>query len=167
MLCFFVFVVVFDLVTKYVIESKMELGQETSFIPGFMSFVIVHNEGAAWGMFKGLQVLLIIVTLIFIAVYLWFIFTSKSKSALLGIASGLLLGGCVGNLYDRIGFGYVRDFLNFEFMNFPVFNIADTCLCIGVVLLAIYFIFIYTKEVKAEKAKKLAQKENSTEEDKN
>lgn len=151
MLSFLVFVLIFDLVTKYVIESKMKLGEEASFLPGFMNFVIVHNDGAAWNLFSGFQVLLIIVTIIFLIVYSWFFFSKKSKSLLLGIASGLLLGGCLGNLYDRIFLGYVRDFLHFQFINFPVFNIADTSLCIGVFLLAVYFIFIYPKELKKEK----------------
>lgn len=151
MLVFLAFALIFDLVTKYVIESKMKLGEEAAFIPGFMNFVIVHNDGAAWNLFSGFQILLIIVTVIFLIVYFWFFFSKKSKSSLLGIASGLLLGGCIGNLYDRIFLGYVRDFLNFQFMNFPVFNIADASLCIGVFLLAIYFIFIYPKELKKDK----------------
>ena len=74
-------------------------------------------------------------------------------SVLLGIATGFIVGGCFGNLYDRLVFGYVRDFLNFEFMNFPVFNIADVSLCIGIFLIVIYFIFIMPKEGKKDEKK--------------
>lgn len=153
---FLIFALVFDLVTKYVIESKLAVAQESDFIPGFMNFVVVHNDGAAWNLFSGMQILLIIITFIFLAIYFWAFFTKKNNSKLLGIASGLLIGGCLGNLYDRIVFGYVRDFLNFQFINFPVFNIADTCLCVGVFLLALYFIFIYPKQNK-EKEISLAE----------
>ena len=151
MFCFLVFVLAFDLTTKYVVESKLSLGQEAAFLPGFMNFVVVHNNGAAWNLFAGFGIFLIVVTFIFLLVFLWYFFTKKSNSALLGIASGLVLGGCLGNLYDRIAFGYVRDFLNFQFMRFPVFNIADSALTVGIILLAIYFVFIYTKESKKDR----------------
>ena len=157
MFIFLVFALTFDLVTKYVVDSQLTYHQEVDFIPGFLSFCLDYNEGAAWGIFSNLQWLLIIITFVFLVIYLWFFFAKKSRSNLLGIASGLLLGGCLGNLYDRLFIGgpffagHVRDFLKFQFMNFPIFNIADTCLCIGVFLLAIYFIFIYPREIKKEK----------------
>ncbi len=151
MLVFLVFFLVLDIALKYVIESKLGSGGVANFIPGFINLVVVHNYGAAWGLFAKVQWLLIVVTFIFLIVFLWFFFTKKSNSYLLGIASGLLLSGTLGNLYDRLVFGYVRDFLNFEFMNFPVFNIADSALTVGIILLLIYFVFIYPKELKIEK----------------
>ena len=157
MLSFFAFILVFDIVSKYVVESKLGLGEEASFLPGFMNFVVVHNDGAAWNLFSGFGILLIVVTFIFLLIYFWFFCTKKTRSVLFGIASGLILGGTVGNLYDRLFYGYVRDFLNFQFIRFPVFNIADAGLCVGIFLLAVYLIFVYTKEVKSEKEELIKQ----------
>lgn len=148
-----------DLFSKYLIEASMMEGEVASFLPGFMNIIVVHNNGAAWGSFAGKQVMLIVLTFILIAIFLAFyivksIKSTKPVSVTLGVAVGLIAGGCFGNLYDRLVFGYVRDFLNFEFMNFPVFNIADTALCVGIVVLCVYFIFIYSREGKKEKPEK-------------
>lgn len=146
-------VLALDLVTKYVLESFLPLGSVTPFLPGFINLIIVHNDGAAWNAFAGKQVLLILVTVVIISIFLAYYITKvvKSKkpvSKTLGAAVGLIAGGCFGNLYDRIFLGYVRDFLNFEFMDFPVFNVADMALTFGIITLIVYFIFIYPKEDK-------------------
>lgn len=152
MLSFFAFIVIFDLVSKYLVNVYMAEGEQVKFIPGFINFFNVHNSGAAWGFFSGYGIALIIITLIFLFVYVWYFVTKHTESAVFGIASGLVLGGTIGNLFDRvihIGKGcYVRDFLNFQFIDFPVFNIADAALTIGIVLLAIYFLFIFPRECK-------------------
>ncbi len=148
---FTIVVLIFDLVTKYVIEANLSESGSADFLPGFINFVLVHNDGAAWNIFSGQQIFLIILTFVFIAVFLaFFIFkcikAEMKVSKLFGISVGLIIGGCLGNLFDRIAFGYVRDFLNFQFINFPVFNIADISLCLGILLLVIYLIFIMPKE---------------------
>ena len=152
-ICFGVVFFVLDIVTKYVATAHLAEGESASFLPGFMNFVVVFNNGAAWNSFAGEQILLIILTIAIISLFLAYYIVRyiRSKlpmSKLFGIAVGLIAGGCFGNLYDRIGFGYVRDFLNFQFMNFPVFNIADMALTFGIIVLVIYFIFIYPKEEK-------------------
>lgn len=142
-----------DIATKYIATSHLKEGESASFLPGFMNFVVVFNNGAAWNSFAGEQILLIILTIIIIGLFLAYYTVRYVKaklpmSKLFGIAVGLIAGGCFGNLYDRIGFGYVRDFLNFQFMKFPVFNVADMALTFGIIVLVIYFIFIYPKEEK-------------------
>lgn len=146
-------VLALDLITKYVLESFLPLGSVTTFLPGFINLIIVHNDGAAWNAFAGKQVFLILLTVLIISIFLAYYITKviKSKkpiSKTLGAAVGLIAGGCFGNLYDRIFLGYVRDFLNFEFMDFPVFNVADMALTFGIITLIVYFIFIYPKEEK-------------------
>lgn len=115
-------------------------GFDVTIIDGFFWFSSTHNTGAAYGIFAGKLTMLIVVTcvmLVLIFVYNWF---HKNKSIFYCVSLGLICGGAIGNLIDRIFLGYVRDFIKFSFFNFN-FNIADACLTIGVVLFAIYLIF--------------------------
>ena len=141
-----------DLVSKHFLDASISLGEERSFIPGFVNLVLVHNKGAAWGMFSGANIFLIILAFVFILGLGWLMFAERTKNPLFHISVGLVLSGCVGNLVDRLAFGYVRDFLHFEFwQSFPVFNIADICLTIGVVLFAIYIVIMLVKSHKKAK----------------
>lgn len=150
----FVFVLLFDLLSKHFIAQALpQVGDSMNVIPGFINFVYVQNTGAAWGMLAGRPVFLIIVSILILAVYLGFYGLRLKKlknnvSITLAVSVGLIAGGCIGNLIDRIVFGYVRDFINFQFMDFPVFNIADIALTVGIIIMVIYFIFIYSKEDK-------------------
>ncbi len=152
------FVIIFDMLTKYLLIGSLipNEGDSVDFIKGFINFVHVQNEGASWGIFKGQTIFLIIISLVILGVVVWF-YVKKVKeekvSILLSFVVGFLVGGCVGNLYDRIVFGYVRDFINFEFISFPVFNIADCAITIGVILLVLYFVLDYIKFIKSEKKK--------------
>lgn len=150
----FVIILLFDLLSKhFIVKALPNVGDSMDFLPGFINFVYIQNTGAAWGMLAGRPVFLIIMSLLILALYLWFYAvrlkkTKNSPSSILSISVGFIVGGCLGNLIDRIAFGYVRDFLNFEFMDFPVFNVADIALTIGIILMMVYFIFIYSKEEK-------------------
>lgn len=148
----FVAILLLDLLTKhFIINLIPNEGDSMDVIPGFINFVHVQNSGAAWGVLAGRPVFLIIVSIIIMAIYLAFYImrTKKHKGkihACLAVSVGLIAGGCLGNLIDRIAFGYVRDFINFEFMDFPVFNFADVALTFGIIIMIIYFFFIYSKE---------------------
>ena len=148
----FVAILLLDLLTKhFIINLIPNEGDSMDVIPGFINFVHVQNSGAAWGVLAGRPVFLIIVSIIIMAIYLAFYImrTKKHKGkihACLAVSAGLIAGGCLGNLIDRIAFGYVRDFINFEFMDFPVFNFADVALTFGIIIMIIYFFFIYSKE---------------------
>ena len=141
-----------DLLTKALIVRFDEGGNlisfETSLIGNFLVITPATNTGAGFSLFAGKQLLLIIATIIFLIVLITFDFTNKKRSLLYGFATGLILAGAVGNLIDRIAFGFVRDFVYFKFINFPVFNIADISLTIGVALLFLYMIFTSVKERK-------------------
>ncbi len=143
-----------DIGTKYYFDSF--LGSEpVSFLPGFIRFIKVHNTGAGYGIFEGKTIFLIILTAlligIFIACYVLKFVKSKTQiSKTLSVAFGFIVGGSFGNLFDRIFLGYVRDFIDFDFMTFPVFNLADVALCIGIVILIVYFLFIMPKEKPKE-----------------
>ncbi|MBQ8792615.1 MAG: signal peptidase II [Clostridia bacterium] len=163
----FALILVLDLVTKEVIISKVlpNVGDSVEVIPGFINFVYVQNKGGAWGIFSnstiGLTILSVIILALMLVFYIIRIRQVKNKSSMwLAVSVGLIAGGCIGNMVDRIFFGYVRDFINFQFMDFPVFNFADVAICVGVLVLMVYFIFFYSKEEKNIKNVEKNQKNN-------
>ena len=135
-------VVAIDLISKYYIQSIMTLGDSTMIIKDFFYLTFVHNYGAAWGMLSGKMELFFVITIVVLVVIGYILFTTDHKKTLLRIALVVILGGTLGNFYDRVVFGYVRDFLNFYPLgyDFPVFNVADSALTIGYVLLAWYLL---------------------------
>ena len=141
-----------DIVTKYVFDAILADGRTLTIIPYLFNFKLTHNFGAAWGMLAGKQVFLIVLTLLFVAVFIWFYVKEKNKSWLFIIAFAFVIAGCFGNLYDRLVFGYVRDFIQFDFwQSFPIFNFADAALCIGMVLFVIWAIVYFAKGGQKEK----------------
>lgn len=135
-------VVAIDLISKYYIQSIMTLGDSTMIIKDFFYLTFVSNYGAAWGMLSGKMELFFVITIVVLVVIGYILFTTDRKKTLLRIALVVILGGTLGNFYDRVVFGYVRDFLNFYPLgyDFPVFNVADSALTIGYVLLAWYLL---------------------------
>lgn len=132
-----------DLVTKAIFYTHSGF----TVIPGIFSFepVSTPNRGAAWGIFQGHIVPLIIFTLIFLAAGIIFYWKFKQgrSNIFYNFGCAFFLGGALGNLYDRIFLDGVRDFLQFDFISFPVFNFADVFLNIGIAMIIIYVIFIY------------------------
>ena len=164
----FALLLTLDLVSKHLIDKSLgTVGASKEIIHGFISFIYIHNSGAAWGIFSGRPIFLIIISIIVIALFIAFYVLRLRKfkdkiSLWLSVSLGFIAGGCFGNLIDRIAFGYVRDFINFDFMNFPVFNVADICLTVGIILLFIYFIFFYSKEEKLLKTESVSAISSST-----
>lgn len=108
------------------------------------------NTGAAFGIFSGSTTALIFVSILMIVALFVFNVFVKNKNLFYSISFGLIVGGAVGNLYDRVRFGYVRDFIYLDFWStFPIFNVADSCLCVGAVMMVIYILFMSGK--KSEK----------------
>ncbi len=165
-----VVILVIDLVSKYVIDAKLDPSDNITIIPYLINFQIVYNRGAAWGILYGKQVFLIAVTILFLAIFIYYYTKEKKKTWLLTVTFGFLIGGCIGNLYDRIVLRYVRDFIQFDFwQSFPTFNFADVFLTIGVVLFIIYIILYFVKEKKEEKCAEIIIERNEidVENDKN
>ena len=159
-------ILVLDLVTKYVFDASLNGGEVVSVIPYLFNFKLVHNMGAAWGMLAGKQVFLIALTFVFLAIFIFYYIKEKNKTWLLTVAFGFIFGGCIGNLYDRLFLGFVRDFIQFDFwQSFPIFNFADIFLCIGVVLFVIYLIVYYVKLYKNnKKGPKIEENKDSNDE---
>lgn len=142
-----VLAVVADQVAKNLLVPMLQglPNQTLTLIPNVFSLTYVKNNGASFGMFSGAQAFFIIITvLILIGGTIFMIKTRRKQSLFLKICLSLIVGGAIGNFIDRVAFGYVRDIFDFTHVYFPwVFNIADSCLVIGAILLAIYVIFIY------------------------
>lgn len=108
----------------------------------------VHNTGAAFGLFPNGSVFLAIIALLVVAAILYYYRRFPTRRKLVWVSLGMQLGGALGNLIDRLYYGYVIDFLDFHF--WPVFNVADSSLSIGAVILAYYLLFIAEKDAAAE-----------------
>lgn len=133
--------VIVDQVVKMWIVNNFSLHDGMEFIKGIVSILYVRNTGAAWGMFEGKMVFFYLITAVAVGTLLYLMFKEKGKSKLLLTAYSLILAGAVGNFIDRIRLGYVVDMFKFEFIDFPIFNVADICLTIGVIFLFYYVIF--------------------------
>ncbi len=151
-LVFFVIVaivLILDLVLKSVFDLK-----RFNLIDGFISIDgYAHNTGAAFSMFSNATVFLLILSIICLLLYFSFEYLTmeNKRGYTFYVATALMVGGTLGNLIDRIAFGYVRDFIKLEFIDFPIFNIADCALTIGVILLVIWLLFLEGKEKKNAK----------------
>ena len=141
-------------------------GKNIVVIDGVFSFTSSHNTGAGWSILSGRVWLLILISIVFLIAIFVFNYFQKHKNMLYKTSFVFIVAGAIGNLADRLFFGYVRDFLSFDLINFPVFNFADTCLTIGVILLCIYLIFVEPKLKKNSKPtqnKKSKQKQETEE----
>ncbi|MBP3375775.1 MAG: signal peptidase II [Clostridia bacterium] len=154
-----------DQVSKYLIVANMELYESVDIIPGVLRLTYIHNDGAAFGSMDEHRWIFMVFSTIAIIGILVFLFWKKPQDKLLLSSLILITGGGIGNMIDRVALGYVIDFI--DFCAFPnlwmwIFNIADSCVCIGAGLLALWLILDMIRETKAEKAKKLADAEPST-----
>lgn len=136
-----------DQLTKYIVINNIGYGNMKPVIDGFFYLAHYQNTGAAWGIFQNGKVFLVPVTIVVSIVIGYFLYKSKHK--LYSISLSMVLGGAVGNLIDRIfRKGGVVDFLDFHFgtYNFPTFNIADSFIVIGTILLSCYILFFVKEE---------------------
>ena len=129
-----------DLVTKGIAINNLVEFEKKEIIDNFFYFTLCYNTGGAWSIFSGNIIFLILVSIIALVAVIYTIVKSTTK--FYKYSSALFTGGLIGNLYDRIFFGKVTDFLDFVIFgyDFPVFNIADCFICIGVGLMLIALI---------------------------
>ena len=145
----FVFYVIFvgavvlaDQFTKALVVANIPLGGHVAFLPGFLDFTYVRNTGAAFSSFEGMQWLFALIFLVFTLgiIYEYFYkrmpFTGFERWMIAAIYAGGL-----GNMIDRLRLGYVVDMIETQFMEFPVFNVADCFITCGCILLVIHLVF--------------------------
>jgi signal peptidase II len=131
-------IVALDQATKHLAAARLVPGESVSVLGDFIRLTLVHNTGAAFGLFPGSRVPFIVVSVVAIAVVLYLFFRETYRSVANRVLLGCILGGAVGNLIDRVRLGYVVDFIDVGFgtARWPVFNAADSAVTIGVILLA-------------------------------
>ncbi|KAF1296103.1 signal peptidase II [Enterococcus sp. JM4C] len=125
---------------KFWTVSNFELGESQSVIPSILSLTHIRNTGAAWSLLEGKMWFFAIVTTIAVIVVLYLLIKNLKGSKWFTIGLSLVLAGALGNFIDRMRLGYVVDMFQTDFMNFPIFNVADMSLVIGVACIFIYII---------------------------
>lgn len=162
--CVALVVVVIDQLTKHHFDSAYAVGQHMGgpFL-GLFQFTLVHNQGAAWGLFSGSMIPLGVFSLVVCAMILVYLMRFAPDSSLpeaLGLS--LVFAGGVGNALDRFITGYVVDFIDLTFMDFPVFNVADIGVTCGIVLFLVSFatLGVRRERLREQQAAKMTGKQN-------
>lgn len=129
---------IIDQVSKALVSTYFSLNESVKLINNFLYLNYINNTGASFSILTNKKYLLIVLSLVAIVIIIRYINTFKN-TIFNRIGLGLLLGGILGNLSDRILFGYVKDFISLYIFgySFPVFNIADICIVVGVIILII------------------------------
>lgn len=137
------FYMLLDQIIKLIVTKNMELFQEITIIPKFFSLYYLKNTGAAFSILGNQTILLVLISLICLVFIKNYIKKLKRVTNLTIISIGILLGGILGNLFDRLLYSSVIDYLSFNIFgyNFPVFNIADIGITVGAILLIMDLIF--------------------------
>lgn len=146
-----ILIVAFDQITKYFASLKLADGSVAKFIPGVVQFKYAENTGMAFSMLSGARWVFIALTVVVCVGVFYYLFSNKCKSLWLYWSLGVILSGGIGNLIDRIRFGYVVDFIEPTFVNFAIFNIADCAVTCGAVVLVGYLLYDAFKDVKKPK----------------
>ncbi len=131
-------VVALDQATKHLVRANLDLGEAWPDADWLLNIVYFTNSGAAFGILQGQTLFLVVTSLVGVAAILLYYVYPPLEHGLLRAALGLQLGGAAGNLIDRVRFGEVTDFINFEF--WPAFNVADASISIGVVTILWFFL---------------------------
>ncbi|MCE5258207.1 MAG: signal peptidase II [Chloroflexi bacterium] len=129
--------------TKHLVRLNLPLNRDVALIPWLdrlFTFTYVQNTGGSFGLLPGIGLPFIIVAVVVVVLIVIYSRRLANNHWLLRLALGLQLGGAIGNLIDRIVYGYVTDFINFRW--WPVWNVADACLVVGTILFLIYMLFL-------------------------
>ncbi len=146
--------VVVDQMVKYWASTSLRANGPIPIWEGVFQLNYQENTGAAFSILTGQRWLLLVVTVVLLAVLLWALFTGWMKNSWGRMSLRLIIAGAIGNMIDRFLLGYVVDMLDFCLIDFPVFNVADVLLCVGVGMMCFYILVI---EPKLEKQAKEGQ----------
>mgnify|MGYP001587978649 FL=1 len=130
--------VIVDIISKWVVFSKLDEFRKLILIPGLLNILRSKNEGVVFGLFPGKTSAFIVFSAIAIVVILFIYIKSDKTIFISNLALGLVLAGAIGNLWDRIWFRGVRDFIDLHIgdkYHWPTFNVADSLICVGISIL--------------------------------
>ncbi len=127
----FIIIIILDQITKYLVLAKISVGESIPIIQGIFHLTSVQNTGIAFGLFKNANMLFTISAILIVGLVLYYLAQVKANEKMLQICLGMLLGGAIGNLIDRISLGFVVDFLDFRI--WPVFNVADSAITLSII----------------------------------
>ena len=149
---FAVLIAAADQLVKYLVVENIPLFGEVPLLPGVLKLTLVHNEGAAYSSFRGMQWLFALIFVLFTLAVLYEYFKKPMPfTRLERWCIAAIYGGGLGNMIDRVRQGYVVDMLETEFMEFPVFNLADCFITCGCLLLMVHLAFFNKSFWKDEK----------------
>ncbi|WP_049617882.1 signal peptidase II [Streptococcus sp. X13SY08] len=120
--------------------ANITLDSKKDFLPGLMSLAYLRNYGAAYSMLQNQQWFFTVVTVVVMVVAVYYFVKNIKGSLWLLSGLSLMIAGGLGNFIDRLRLGYVVDMFHLDFVNFPVFNVADSCLTVGVILLFVHIL---------------------------
>lgn len=146
-----------DQIVKIIISSTMDVGETIPVIKDIFHFTYIRNEGAAFGMLSEHRWVFMIISSVAIVAMCVYLFKFCKERMLTRIGIALVIGGGIGNMIDRIFLGYVVDMIDCRFIDFYVFNVADSCVCVGAGIVFLGVLLDTIKEIKENKAKKLAE----------
>lgn len=145
--------VVLDFVTKKLAVAYLAGQESLPLIEGVFQLTYVENRGVAFGLFQDQRWFFVLLSILILILLTWLYYKIKTRSIWMKLGAALVYAGAIGNLIDRVVQGYVVDFLDFCLIGFPVFNVADIAVCVGVVMLAIHYIFYMEKASDNQKSK--------------
>jgi len=135
-----VLLIVLDQLVKWAVVSNIKLGEVKGFVPSIMSLTYLQNTGAAFSILENQQWLFTIITLLVIGGAIWYLIKNIKGSFWLISGLTLIIAGGLGNFIDRLRQGFVVDMFQVDFINFAVFNVADTYLTFGVLIMLLVII---------------------------
>lgn len=142
-------IVILDQITKALVVANIPLDGYVKAIPGLFHLTYIRNTGAAFSMLEGQRTFFLIITALFLGAIIYCVAKKVFSRPYLWIFAAIT-GGAIGNLIDRIRFGYVVDMIAVDFMNFAIFNVADIFLTCGAVVLVVYTLF-FDRDSKKKK----------------
>jgi len=142
-------IAIVDQIIKYFVSTYLEPVGTVNVIDNLFKLTYVENRGVAFGMFTDMRWVFVVLTSAMLALIIIYMFKKKPSGKFFYITSGLIIGGGIGNLIDRIFYGYVIDYLSLSFFP-PVCNFADYCITAGTAMLVIYLLF-FSDMTKDEK----------------
>lgn len=157
-----IFCVAADQITKFFAAANLMEIQTYPLIENFLHFTYVENRGAAFGMLSDHRWIFMVLSVVGIAAVFIYLTVTKPKSWWMRLALCFIVGGGIGNMIDRIGRGYVIDFIDCRFIDFYVFNVADSFVCVGCAMFLIAVIIDELAEKKRRKAESGAVQSSKT-----